>query len=115
MALQDKIDAAIKYIKSSEMKLEKNKMYLEELRRMSRKRPKSTNEPSPITKLPPQIQVHEMGPNMVVVLITGLNNIATFNNIIRLFLEEGVEVVYTNFTLNGNSMLQISHENKVFF
>ncbi|XP_006366311.1 uncharacterized protein [Solanum tuberosum] len=117
MGLQDKIDAAIKYIKSSEMKLEKSKMYLEELSRMSsRKRPKSSNStdgPSPSIKSTPQIQFHEMGPNMVVVLICGLDNIATFNNIIRLCNEEGVEVVYTNFTLNGNSMLQISHETKI--
>nr|XP_004248474.1 uncharacterized protein LOC101259680 [Solanum lycopersicum] len=119
MGLQDKIDAAIKYIKSSEMKLEKKKIHLEKLSRLSgRKRPKSsnsTNGPSPSTGLSssPQIQFHEMGPNMVVVLISGLDNIATFNNIIRLCHDEGVEVVYANFTLNGNSMLQISHETKI--
>ncbi|XP_015055436.1 uncharacterized protein LOC107002017 [Solanum pennellii] len=112
MGLQDKI-------KSSEIKLEKKKIHLEELSRMSgRKRPKSansTNGPSPSTESSssPQIQFHEMGPNMVVVLINGLYNIATFNNIIRLCHDEGVEVVYTNFTLNGNSMLQISHETKI--
>ncbi|XP_059301327.1 transcription factor bHLH162-like [Lycium ferocissimum] len=117
MALPDQIDAAEKYIKSLEMKLEKNKVYLEELKMSSsRKRPKSfnsTNEPNPSTKSTPQIQVHEMGPNMVVVLITNLDNLATFYNIIRLFHEEGVEVVYANFSVNGNSMLQISHENKI--
>ncbi|MCD9638182.1 hypothetical protein HAX54_022003 [Datura stramonium] len=99
------------------MKLEKSKMYLEELRKMTnRKRPKlsnSTNKPSSNTKSSPQIQVHEMGPNMDVVLITSLDNLAIFNKIIRLFYEEGVEVVYTSFTLDGNSMLQISHETKI--
>ncbi|KAK4364072.1 hypothetical protein RND71_015430 [Anisodus tanguticus] len=47
----------------------------------SRKRPKSfnsTDEPNPSTKSTPEIEVHEMSPNMVVVLITGLHNLATF-------------------------------------
>ncbi|XP_060189043.1 uncharacterized protein LOC132617691 [Lycium barbarum] len=66
-----------------------------------------------ITKSPPQIEFHEMGPNMVVVLITGLDSLATFNNIIRLCHKEGVEVVYSSFQLNGNSTLQISHETKI--
>ncbi|MCE2055210.1 hypothetical protein HAX54_042183 [Datura stramonium] len=117
IALPDQIDAAEKYIKSSEMKLEKNKMYLEELRRMSsRKRPKlsnSTNKPDPSTKSSPQIQVHEMGPNVDMILITDLDNLTTFNNIIRLFHEEGVEIMSTSFTLHGNSMLQISHKTKI--
>nr|XP_025883687.1 transcription factor bHLH162-like [Solanum lycopersicum] len=91
MAVPDQIDAAINYIESLKMNLEKNK--------------KST----------PQIEFHEMGPNIVVVLIIGLDNIATFNNIIRLCYMEGVEVVSTRFELNGNSTIQISHETKVLF
>ncbi|KAM3287213.1 hypothetical protein P3S67_020643 [Capsicum chacoense] len=109
MELAEQIDATEKYIKGLEMKLEKSKMYLEQLRPKSLN---STNGPSPSTESPPQIQVHEMGPNMVVVLITSLDNIATFNNIIRLFHEEGVEVVFTQFQLNGNSMFQLFHETK---
>ncbi|XP_049401639.1 uncharacterized protein LOC125865483 [Solanum stenotomum] len=89
MAVPDQIDAAIRYIESLKMNSEKNK--------------KST----------PQIEFHEMGPKIVVVLIIGLDNIATFNNIIRLCYVEGVEVVSTKFELNGNSTLQISHETKV--
>lgn len=65
-------------------------------------------EPSPRTKSSLHIQVHEMGPNMDVVLITSLENIATFININWLFSQ----LVYTSFTFNGNSMLQISHETK---
>ncbi|XP_049401638.1 transcription factor bHLH162-like [Solanum stenotomum] len=114
-AVPDQIDAAVNYIESLKVKLEKSKKHLEELI-MGQKKAQSlnqTNEPGPITNSPAQIEFHEMGPNMVVVLINGLYNIATFNNIIRLCHKEGVEVVCTNFKLNGNSTLQISHETKV--
>ncbi|XP_055808469.1 transcription factor bHLH162-like [Solanum dulcamara] len=115
MAVPDQIDAAVKYIESLKMKLEKSKKHLKDLK-MGPKRDQllnATNEPGPTTKSPPQIEFHEMGPNMVVVLITSLENIATFNKIIRLCHKEGVEVVSTSFKLNGNSTLQISHETKV--
>ncbi|OIS99204.1 PREDICTED: uncharacterized protein LOC109230882 [Nicotiana attenuata] len=118
LALPDQLDAATNYIKSLETKLEKNKTYLEKLRISCRKRPRSFNatdsEPSSSTELLiPQIEFHEMSPTMFVVLITGLDNLATFYNIIWLLHEEGVEVVYSNFSLNGNSTLQISLETKM--
>ncbi|KAL3325719.1 hypothetical protein AABB24_036780 [Solanum stoloniferum] len=115
MTVPDQIDAAVKHIETLKMNLEKNKKHLEELK-MGPKNAQSlnkTNEPGPITKSPPQIEFHQMGPNMVVVLINGLDNIGTFNSIIRLCHKEGVEVVSTSFKLNGNSTLQISHETKV--
>ncbi|XP_060187398.1 transcription factor bHLH162-like [Lycium barbarum] len=102
VAVPDKVHAAEKYIATLGKKLEKKKKHLEQLKMGTKK-----------TKSPPQIKFHEMGPKMVVVLITGLDNLATFNNIIRLCHEEGVEVVYTSFQLNGNSTLQISRETKV--
>ncbi|KAK4723583.1 hypothetical protein R3W88_026362 [Solanum pinnatisectum] len=115
MTMTDQIDAAVNYIENLKMNLEMNNKHLEELK-MGLKRAQSlnpTNEPGPSTKSPPQIEFHEMGPNMIMVSITSLNNVATFNNIIRLCHEEGVEVVSTSFQLNGNSSLQISHETKV--
>ncbi|KAM3287210.1 transcription factor like [Capsicum chacoense] len=115
MALPNQIDAAVNYIESLKMNLEKSKKHLEVLK-LDLKRAQSlnaTNEADPSTKSTAQIEFHEMGPNMIVVLITGLDNIATFNNIIRLSYEEGVEVLSTNFKLNGNSTLQISLETKV--
>ncbi|XP_015055519.1 transcription factor bHLH162-like [Solanum pennellii] len=112
MTVPDQIDAAVNYIENLKMNLEMNNKYFEELKMGLNKAQSlnSTNEPGPITKSQPQIEFHEMGPNMVVVLITSLNNIATFINIIRLCYVEGVEVVSTRFELNGNSTLQISHE-----
>nr|GMD33428.1 transcription factor bHLH162-like [Ipomoea batatas] len=58
-----------------------------------------------------QIHIHEMGPAMAVVFITGLDNVATFNNAIRVVRgEEGVEVTSASFQLHGNSTLQIVGE-----
>ncbi|KAK4723580.1 hypothetical protein R3W88_026359 [Solanum pinnatisectum] len=114
MTVPNQIDAAVNYIENLKINLEKNKKQLEELK-MGLMRAQSfnpTNDPGPTIKSTPQIEFHEMGPNMVVVLITSLNNIATINNIIRLCHEEGVEVMSTSFQLNGNSTLQISHETK---
>ncbi|MCD9638183.1 hypothetical protein HAX54_022004 [Datura stramonium] len=115
MAVPDQINAAVNYIESLKMKLEKDKKHLEELK-MGPKKAQSltaTDEPGPSMKSPPQIEFHEMGPNTVVVLISGLDNISTFNKIIRLCHKEGVDVVAIHFSLNGNSTLQISHESKV--
>ncbi|XP_060211442.1 transcription factor bHLH162-like isoform X2 [Lycium barbarum] len=115
MALPDQVDAAITYIKSLEIKLEKNKMQLEKLR-TSKKRPNlcmAIHDPNPTTKLSPQIEVHEMSPTMDVILMTGLDNLTMFHNIIRLLHEEGFKVVNANFSLEGNSTMQILHENKI--
>ncbi|XP_059302169.1 transcription factor bHLH162-like [Lycium ferocissimum] len=102
VAAPDQVHAAEKYIDSLDKKLEKKKKHLEQLKMGTK-----------TTKSPPQIEFHEMGPNMVVVLITGLDDLATFNNLIRLCHGEGVEVVSTSFQLNGKTTLQISHETKV--
>ncbi|MCD9644487.1 hypothetical protein HAX54_032709 [Datura stramonium] len=111
MALPDQIDAAITYIKSMEIKLEKSKMQLEKLR--SEKRPNllcmENHDPNPRTK----IEVREMSPTMDIILMTGLNNLAIFYNIIRLLHEEGFQVVNANFSLQGYSMMQILHETKI--
>ncbi|XP_015165308.1 uncharacterized protein [Solanum tuberosum] len=100
MTLPDQIDAAITYIKSLEIKLEKSKMQLEKLRT----KPKLSS---------PQIEIQEMSPTMDLILITGLDNLAMFYNIIRLLHEEGFEVMDSSFSLHGNSKMQIFHETKV--
>ncbi|CAN4094134.1 unnamed protein product [Withania somnifera] len=117
MALPDQIDAAIAYIKSLEMKLEKSKMQLEKLR--SKKSPNllcmANHDPtrSPSKSSSPQIEIHEMNPTMDLILMTGLDNLAMFNNIIRLLNEEGFEVINANFSLHGNCLMQIFHETKI--
>ena len=79
MSVSNQIDAAVNYIENLKINLEMNKKHLEELK-MGLKKAQSfnpTNEPGPTIKSTPHIEFHEMGPNMVVVLITRLNNIIT--------------------------------------
>ncbi|TMW88051.1 hypothetical protein EJD97_019091 [Solanum chilense] len=117
MTLPDQIDASITYIKNLEIKLEKSKMQLEKLRTKKRFNLlcMANHDPNPsISKLSsPQIEVQEMSPTMDLILISGLDNLVMFYNIIRLFHEENFEVINSNFSLDGNSMMQIFHETKV--
>ncbi|XP_015165326.1 uncharacterized protein [Solanum tuberosum] len=112
MTLPDQIDAAITYIKSLEIKLEKSKMQLEKLRTKKRS---NLHDPNPsISKLSsPQIEIQEMSPTMDLILISGLDNLTMFYNIIRLLHEEDFEVINSSFSLDGNSMMHIFHETKV--
>ncbi|XP_047261543.1 transcription factor bHLH162-like [Capsicum annuum] len=71
MTVPDQIDAAVNYIESLAMNLEKSKKHLEELK-LGLKRAHSlnaTNVPGSSTESTAKIEFHEMGPNMVVVLI----------------------------------------------
>ncbi|XP_027769069.1 transcription factor bHLH162-like isoform X2 [Solanum pennellii] len=102
MGLPGQIDASITCIKNLEIKLEKSKMQLEKLRTKKRS-----------NLLSPQIEVQEMSPTMDLILITGLDKLSMFYNIIRLLNEEGFEVIDSSFSLHGNSKMQIFHETKV--
>ncbi|XP_049386177.1 transcription factor bHLH162-like [Solanum stenotomum] len=117
MTLPDQIDAAIAYIKSLEIKLEKSKMQLEKVRtkKKSNLLCMANHDPSSsISKLSsPQIEIQEMSPTMDLILISGLDNLTMFYNIIRLLHEEKFEVINSSFSQDGNSMMQIFHETKV--
>ncbi|XP_019159182.1 PREDICTED: uncharacterized protein LOC109155924 isoform X2 [Ipomoea nil] len=110
LPLPDQVDVTINYIKTLKEKLEKMKHQREELTKvqMSRKMNSSASSSSHHSlhvEPHPQIQIHEMGPAMAVVFITGLDNVATFNNVIRVVRgEEGVEVASANFQLHGWEM-----------
>ncbi|XP_031090644.1 transcription factor bHLH162-like [Ipomoea triloba] len=120
LPLPDQVDVTINYIKTMKEKLEKMKHEREELM-MMKKKAQSRKMHSCASSLSshlhhhvephPQIHIHEMGPAMAVVFITGLDNVATFNDIIRVVRgEEGVEVTSASFQLHGNSTLQIVGE-----
>ncbi|XP_071904243.1 transcription factor bHLH162-like [Coffea arabica] len=106
LTVPDQIDEAINYIKSMEKKLEKCKEKKEKL--LFGKRPYSgaTSETTKITN----VEVHDMGPNMDVILLNGLEEQASFYGIIRLLCKEGFEVVNANFSSNGNSVLHVVHD-----
>ncbi|KAK4286150.1 hypothetical protein QN277_002746 [Acacia crassicarpa] len=113
--LPDQIDEAINYIKSLEAKV---KMVQEKKERlmMGKKRShaccsSSSFETERKRSLmnSPQIQIHEMGSSLEVVLINGLDNQFIFYEIICILHQENVEVVSANSSLVGDSMLNVVH------
>ncbi|XAR68011.1 hypothetical protein NMG60_11002987 [Bertholletia excelsa] len=108
--LPDQIDAAVKYIKSLQMKLERSKERKESLIESSRKRPhsSSTARDQFVQGLrSPQMEIREMGSALEVVLITGEEDKFIFYEIIRVIHEEGAEVVSANFSVLGDSVFHV--------
>ncbi|KAK1388881.1 transcription factor bHLH162-like [Heracleum sosnowskyi] len=113
LALPDKIDEAVKYIQSLQVELEKYKDKKEKL--MSRKREHSciTNDIKSTTKSSPCFEIHEMGPDLDMVLVNGLNDsFISFNEIIHVLHQQGSEVVQASFSNTGNSVFHILHPSK---
>ncbi|XP_027172648.1 transcription factor bHLH162-like isoform X1 [Coffea eugenioides] len=104
LPVPDKIGEAINYIKSMERKLENYKQMKEKL--LCGRRQYSSTKSSELMN----VEVHDMGPDTDMILISGLKEPASFYGKIRLLHEEGFEVVNANFSNNGNSMLQVVHE-----
>lgn len=110
--MPDQIDEAVNYIKSLQRNVEKSKQKKEML--TTRKRDLSFVSTSGIftssrTKLP-QIEIHEMGQNMDIILVNGLENPLCFYEILQLLHQEGAEVLHANFSATGNSMFHIMHQ-----
>ncbi|CAA3006023.1 transcription factor bHLH162-like [Olea europaea subsp. europaea] len=111
MPLPDQIDEAVAYIESLKTKVEKMKEKKESL--MPRKRSHSciTSEIQASTKSSqPLVEVHDMGPNMDVILVSGLDDLAKFYSILHLLREDGIEVLNSNFSIHGNSSFHILHD-----
>ncbi|KAI8551654.1 hypothetical protein RHMOL_Rhmol06G0202600 [Rhododendron molle] len=101
--LPDQIDEAVKYIESMEMKLKKSKEKKETLSGRKRSHSCTSEFKSP------QLEIHEMGSTLDVVLITGEDDKFIFHEIIRLIHEEGAEVLNANFSVFGNSIFHAIH------
>ncbi|XP_031126449.1 transcription factor bHLH162-like [Ipomoea triloba] len=126
MALPDQVDEAVNYIKTLQNQLEKSKQKKQELlseqqiqirsTTIPRKRPhyysssSSSSSCSNSTSKQPLIQILDIGPDIDVVLIDGLEDMAAFHNIIRTLHEHGLEVATAIFQPRGNSTLQILHQ-----
>lgn len=112
MPLPDQIDEVVTYIESLKMKLEKMKEKRVSL--LPRKISNSciiTNEIQANTQSPPPlVEVQDMGPNMDVILVTGLDHFSMFYNILHLLHEDSIEVVNATFSVHGNSSFQIVHD-----
>ncbi|KAF7142150.1 hypothetical protein RHSIM_Rhsim06G0141200 [Rhododendron simsii] len=101
--LPDQIDEAVKYIESLEMKLKKSRAKKETLSGRKRSHSCTSEFKSP------QLEIHEMGSTLDVVLITGEDDKFIFHEIIRLIHEEGAEVLNANFSVFGNSIFHAIH------
>lgn len=120
LSLPEQIDEAINYIKSRESKLQKSKEKKESLVG-TRKRSHATSfvnvesmEPNNLsiesvrsTKAP-QIQIHETGSTVEVVLTSGLDNHQfIFYEIIRILEEEQADVVHASFSTLGDTIFHV--------
>lgn len=111
LTIPDQIDKARIYIESLQKKLEMYKEKEEKL--LHGKRPYSSSSIStenPKKSKLTNVEIHDMGPNMDVIFLSGLEEQASFYGIIGLLSEEGFEVANANFSNSGNSVLQISYE-----
>lgn len=112
LTIPDQIDKARIYIESLQKKLEMYKEKEEKL--LHGKRPCSSSSSlsaeNPKKSKLTNVEIHDMGPNMDVIFLTGLEEQASFYGIIGLLSKEGFEVASANFSNSGNSVLQISYE-----
>ncbi|KAF7822978.1 transcription factor bHLH162-like [Senna tora] len=121
MGLPDQIDEAIKYIKSLEAKVKMGEEKRDGLVGKKRSNNNYCGSSSSAgcnyfgsygneTLKSPQIEIHEMGSSLQVVLISGLDNQFIFYEIIRILHEENVEIVSANSSLAADhSMHHIVH------
>ncbi|KAK4438700.1 Transcription factor [Sesamum alatum] len=106
LPLPYQIDEAVEYIKSMEMKLEELRQKEESLRKRCDTR-NITLENQTTSKRPPLVEVHDMGPNLDVIIANGLNDYSTFHDIIRFLHQQGLEVASASFSRDGNSTVQV--------
>lgn len=113
MSLPDQLDEASTYIKKLEKELEemKEKRDSKMMRPGKNPNPRMTSTSSSVGMMirSPQIEIHEMGSALEVVLITGLDCQPIFNEIIRLIHEEEAEVVNASFSTVGDTVFHTIH------
>lgn len=113
-SLPEQIDEAINYIKSLEAKVQKSKQKRDSLnfdRKRSYEYCSSSSSFETARSAPgaksPQIQIHESGSTLEVVLSTGLHNQFIFYDIIRILDQEQADVVHASFSASGDTMLHL--------
>uniref|UniRef100_A0A2N9EBG8 BHLH domain-containing protein n=1 Tax=Fagus sylvatica TaxID=28930 RepID=A0A2N9EBG8_FAGSY len=107
-SLPDQLDEAANYIKKLQTKLEKMREKKSSL--MGIENPNaSTNSGMMMGYKPPQIEIHEIGSALEVVLITGLDCQFMFNETIRVLHEEGAEIVNASFTVVEDTVFHTIH------
>ncbi|KAL1363055.1 hypothetical protein AAHE18_03G123700 [Arachis hypogaea] len=109
LLLLDQVDKALNYIKSLEEKVKMSKEKKNSLLlRMGRKRTRGACDDGNRPK-PPQLEVHEMGSCLQIVMTCGLDSQFIFYKIIHILNEENIDVKSANSSLIGNSMHHVVH------
>ncbi|KAA8519778.1 hypothetical protein F0562_014121 [Nyssa sinensis] len=106
LSLPDQLYEAANYIKELQTTLEKLKEKKERL--MGTDRP-NANLSGGVGLRSPQIEVHQVGSALEVVLITGLDCQFMFNESIRIIHEEGTEVINASFSVIDDTVFHTIH------
>ncbi|CAI9759929.1 unnamed protein product [Fraxinus pennsylvanica] len=94
MSLLDQINEVVTYIESLKMKVEEMKEKKKYLLQRKRSHSCITSEIQANTKSsPPLVEIHDMGPNMDVIFVVGLDDLSKFYKILHLLHEDSIEVV----------------------
>ena len=115
MSLADHLDEAANYIKNLEKHLEKLRQKKDCLVAIAKQNIASISCKANGGLRPPQIEVHEMGSALTVVLVTGLNHKFMFNETIRVLHEEGAEIVYAGFSIVDDTVFHTIHSKVATF
>lgn len=112
--LPDQLEAASKYIKRLQIKLEKLREKKESLLRIENLNSsmRSGMAMNSETWVPPRISIHQMGSALEVSLVTVVNchnYQALFSEVVRTLNEEGAEIVSASFSVVGNDVFHTIH------
>ncbi|MED6200368.1 hypothetical protein PIB30_084333 [Stylosanthes scabra] len=112
----EKVEDAIRYIKSLEERVKIANEKKESLLGILRNKSSHETHGISLTKTP-TIEIHELGSMLEIVLMTsGFDNQFIFKEIIRILHEENIEVLSANSSLAGDAMLHVEHaETRQFF
>ncbi|XP_022862513.1 transcription factor bHLH162-like [Olea europaea var. sylvestris] len=110
MHLPDQVDEVVAYIENLKINVEKMKQKKEFLPRKRSNSCVTSEIQAPTKSSTPFVEVHDMGPNMDVILVSGLDDLSKFYSILHLLQEDGIEVANANFSVHGNSTIQILHD-----
>ncbi|KEH39144.1 transcription factor bHLH162 [Medicago truncatula] len=108
LPLPDQVDEAINYIKSLETNLKGAKEKKESLMGNKKRSRGGYGAKGSIIKLP-KIEIHEMGSTLQVIVTCGVDEHFIFCEIMRILHEENVEVISSNSSLTGDSLLHTVH------
>ncbi|KAI3515460.1 hypothetical protein L1887_14356 [Cichorium endivia] len=109
--MSDRVNEVIQYIEILKTNLEKSNDKKEKLLSSKKLREYTTSDSQRAsTSQSVDIQIHEMIPDVDVVLISGLNNYSGFCDSVRVLDQHSKEVVYANFCNCGPSTFHVHHK-----